>query len=151
MPATHRLDASVVHYEWNNAIPPRLVADPGDTLVLDTSEEPEHYQATHGSLRNQGSVAARAQRGDRTGERPKPRKDAVADASRATARGPSTECRRPRSTGAGQGCVGLAIARCRGRIGIGARLESPERLAPWGDRRALEPAARSGGSEGPLP
>ena len=25
MPASHRLDATVVHYEWNNAIPPRLV------------------------------------------------------------------------------------------------------------------------------
>ena len=32
MPATHRLDKSVAHYEWNNAIPARLVADPGDTL-----------------------------------------------------------------------------------------------------------------------
>ena len=31
MAATHRLDATVVHHEWNNAIPPRLRVEPGDT------------------------------------------------------------------------------------------------------------------------
>ena len=30
MPRQHFLDASLVHYEWNNAIPPRLEIDPGD-------------------------------------------------------------------------------------------------------------------------
>jgi hypothetical protein len=30
---THRLDASLVHYEWNNAIPPRLTVQPGDTVT----------------------------------------------------------------------------------------------------------------------
>jgi hypothetical protein len=35
MPRTHRLDADVVHYEWNNAIAPRLEIGPGDTVVFD--------------------------------------------------------------------------------------------------------------------
>jgi acetamidase/formamidase len=43
MPASHRLDAAVVHYEWNNAIAPRLVADPGETLVLDTRDAADGY------------------------------------------------------------------------------------------------------------
>jgi acetamidase/formamidase len=43
MPASHRLDAAVVHYEWNNAIPPRLVIEPGDTLVLDTRDAADGY------------------------------------------------------------------------------------------------------------
>ena len=32
----HRLDAEQVHYEWNNALPPRLQIEPGDTVVLFT-------------------------------------------------------------------------------------------------------------------
>jgi acetamidase/formamidase len=43
MPSTHRLDSSVVHYEWNNAIPPRLVVDPGDTIVVDTRDAGDGY------------------------------------------------------------------------------------------------------------
>jgi acetamidase/formamidase len=43
MSMTHRLDASVVHYEWNNAIPPRLVVDPGDTIVADTRDAADGY------------------------------------------------------------------------------------------------------------
>jgi len=43
MAATHRLDAATVHYEWNNAIPPRLVVEPGDTLVLDTRDAADGY------------------------------------------------------------------------------------------------------------
>ena len=43
MSGTRRLDATVVHYEWNNAIPPRLVAEPGDTLVLDTRDAADGY------------------------------------------------------------------------------------------------------------
>jgi acetamidase/formamidase len=38
MARTHRLDASQVHYEWNNAIPPRLEIDPGDLVVFDTRD-----------------------------------------------------------------------------------------------------------------
>jgi acetamidase/formamidase len=43
MPASHRLDATTVHYEWTNAIPPRLVVEPGDTLVLDTRDAADGY------------------------------------------------------------------------------------------------------------
>jgi acetamidase/formamidase len=41
--SSHFLDASVVHYEWNNAIPPRLVVDPGDTIVVDTRDAGDGY------------------------------------------------------------------------------------------------------------
>ena len=36
--ATHELDASLVHYEWNHALPPRLEIDPGDTVVFRTRD-----------------------------------------------------------------------------------------------------------------
>jgi acetamidase/formamidase len=39
----HRLDASLVHYEWNNAIPPRLTIGPGDTVVVDTRDAADGY------------------------------------------------------------------------------------------------------------
>lgn len=39
----HRLDASQVHYEWNNALPPRLEIDPGDTVVFDTRDAADGY------------------------------------------------------------------------------------------------------------
>ena len=38
MARTHRLDAGQVHYEWNNAISPRLEIEPGDTVVFDTRD-----------------------------------------------------------------------------------------------------------------
>jgi acetamidase/formamidase len=37
------LDASLVHYEWNNAIPPRLTIVPGDTVVFDTRDAADGY------------------------------------------------------------------------------------------------------------
>jgi acetamidase/formamidase len=40
---THRLDRSVVHYEWNRAIPPRLEVDPGDTIVFETRDAADGY------------------------------------------------------------------------------------------------------------
>jgi acetamidase/formamidase len=43
MSSTHRLDSSVVHYEWNNAIAPRLVVDSGDTIVVDTRDAGDGY------------------------------------------------------------------------------------------------------------
>jgi acetamidase/formamidase len=43
MPRTHHLDASQVHYEWNNAIPPRLDIEPGDTVVFDTRDAADGY------------------------------------------------------------------------------------------------------------
>ena len=47
MSRTHRLDASLVHYEWNNAIPPRLEIDSGDTVVFDTRDAADgHYSPT---------------------------------------------------------------------------------------------------------
>ncbi len=43
MSTTHHLDASVVHYEWNNAIAPRLTIEPGDTVVFGTRDAADHY------------------------------------------------------------------------------------------------------------
>ncbi len=52
MPASHRLDATVAHYEWNHAIPPRLVAEPGDTLVLDTRDAADGYYTATSTSRD---------------------------------------------------------------------------------------------------
>jgi acetamidase/formamidase len=41
--ATHHLDAEQVHKEWNNALPPRLTIDPGDTVVFDTRDASDRY------------------------------------------------------------------------------------------------------------
>ena len=43
MTRTHRLDASLAHYEWNNAIPPRLTVEAGDTVVFDTRDAADGY------------------------------------------------------------------------------------------------------------
>ncbi len=43
MARTHRLDAGLVHYEWNQAIPPRLAIAPGDTVVFDTRDAADGY------------------------------------------------------------------------------------------------------------
>jgi acetamidase/formamidase len=43
MPTTHRLDATVVHHEWNNAIAPRLEIQAGDTVVFDTRDAADGY------------------------------------------------------------------------------------------------------------
>jgi acetamidase/formamidase len=43
MAETHTLDASQVHHEWNNAIPPRLTIDPGDTVVFDTRDAADGF------------------------------------------------------------------------------------------------------------
>jgi acetamidase/formamidase len=43
MARTHELDASGVHYEWNNSIPPRLEIDPGDTVVFRTRDAADRY------------------------------------------------------------------------------------------------------------
>ncbi|HYE89957.1 MAG TPA: acetamidase/formamidase family protein [Terriglobales bacterium] len=39
----HALDAETVHYEWNNALAPRLTIDPGDTVVFDTRDAADRY------------------------------------------------------------------------------------------------------------
>jgi acetamidase/formamidase len=53
MPRTHRLDRSQVHREWNNALPPRLEIDPGDTVVFETRDAADGYYSpgsTHESV-----------------------------------------------------------------------------------------------------
>jgi len=77
MPASHPLDAAVVHYEWNNAIPPRLVAEPGDTLVIDTRDAADGYYtpastsrdtAARGPFRGHPLTGPVAVRGARPGD-----------------------------------------------------------------------------------
>lgn len=43
MARTHKLDAGTVHYEWNNALAPRLEIDPGDTVVFDTRDAADRF------------------------------------------------------------------------------------------------------------
>jgi len=50
MPRQYFLDASRVHYEWNNAITPRLEIDPGDIVVFETRDASDEFytpQSTH--------------------------------------------------------------------------------------------------------
>jgi acetamidase/formamidase len=51
--AEHHLDANDVHREWNNALPPRLTIDPGDTVVFDTRDAADRYyskSSTHADV-----------------------------------------------------------------------------------------------------
>jgi acetamidase/formamidase len=53
----HHLDRSTVHYEWNNAIAPRLEIEPGDTVVFDTRDAADGYYtptATHSDVLGRG-------------------------------------------------------------------------------------------------
>jgi acetamidase/formamidase len=43
MARLHRLDRSVVHYEWNRDLPPRLEVEPGDTVVFETRDAADGY------------------------------------------------------------------------------------------------------------
>ena len=43
MPETHQLDASLVHYEWNNGLAPRLTIDAGDTVIFATRDASDGY------------------------------------------------------------------------------------------------------------
>jgi acetamidase/formamidase len=55
--AQHHLDATEVHKEWNNAIPPRLTIDPGDTVVFDTRDAADRYyskSSTHADVIGRG-------------------------------------------------------------------------------------------------
>jgi acetamidase/formamidase len=57
MPTTYRLDASQVHYEWNNAIAPRLTIEPGDTVVFDTRDAADRFYrraSTHDDVLRRG-------------------------------------------------------------------------------------------------
>ena len=56
-PSMHELDAGQVHYEWNNAIPPRLRIEPGDTVVFQTRDAADGYYSrasTHADVVNRG-------------------------------------------------------------------------------------------------
>jgi len=45
VPRTHQLDCDVVHYAWDNATPPRLVIDSGDTVVMRCRDSSDgHYR-----------------------------------------------------------------------------------------------------------
>jgi acetamidase/formamidase len=57
MARTHHLDRGTVHYEWNNAIPPRLEIEPGDTVVFDTRDAADGYYSpasTHSDVLGRG-------------------------------------------------------------------------------------------------
>jgi hypothetical protein len=54
-PKSHFLDARVVHYEWNNAIAPRLTIDPGDS----TGDRRDHPPVPPPG-RSSGSTARRS-------------------------------------------------------------------------------------------
>src|SRR5260370_337336 len=53
----HHLDAGQVQYEWNNAIPPRLEIEPGDTVVFETRDAADRYYSrasTHADVLARG-------------------------------------------------------------------------------------------------
>ena len=55
--AEHHLDADEVHKEWNNALPPRLTIEPGDTVVFDTRDAADRYYSktsTHADVIGRG-------------------------------------------------------------------------------------------------
>ncbi|MBI3635811.1 MAG: acetamidase/formamidase family protein [Candidatus Rokubacteria bacterium] len=43
MPTTHRLDTSGIHRQWDNALPPRLEIEAGDTVVVQTIDAANRY------------------------------------------------------------------------------------------------------------
>jgi acetamidase/formamidase len=54
---THRLDHDQVHQEWNNALPPRLTVDPGDTVVFETRDAANRFYSkasSHDDVLNRG-------------------------------------------------------------------------------------------------
>jgi len=54
---THHLDRGTVHREWNNALPPRLTIDPGDTVVFETRDAADGYyslKSTHADVLGRG-------------------------------------------------------------------------------------------------
>ena len=53
----HHLDAGQVQYEWNNAIPPRIEIDPGDTVVFETRDAADRFYSrasTHADVLARG-------------------------------------------------------------------------------------------------
>ena len=57
MASTRSLDARTVHYEWNNALEPRLRIEAGDTVVFDTRDAADGYYtpaSTHADVLARG-------------------------------------------------------------------------------------------------
>jgi len=57
MARTHHLDASKVHYAWDNSLSPLLTIDPGDTVVFDTRDAADYYysrNSTHADVLARG-------------------------------------------------------------------------------------------------
>jgi acetamidase/formamidase len=55
--ATHHLDASHVHYAWDQSLAPRLEIEPGDTVVFDTRDAADRYysrSSTHADVLARG-------------------------------------------------------------------------------------------------
>src|ERR1700693_4730876 len=53
----HELGGNHVHYEWNNAIAPRLEIEPGDTVVFQTRDAADGFysrESTHADVLNRG-------------------------------------------------------------------------------------------------
>ncbi|HEY7437476.1 MAG TPA: acetamidase/formamidase family protein, partial [Methylomirabilota bacterium] len=53
----HHLDDAQVHQEWNNALPPRLEIEPGDTVVFDCRDAANRYYSrtsTHDDVMSRG-------------------------------------------------------------------------------------------------
>ena len=54
---THHLGHEEIHQEWNNALPPRLTIDPGDTVVFDTRDAANRFytkDSTHDDVLRRG-------------------------------------------------------------------------------------------------
>ena len=57
MATTHQLDATQVHYAWDNSLAPRLLIDPGDTVIFDTRDAADRYYSrasTHADVLARG-------------------------------------------------------------------------------------------------
>jgi acetamidase/formamidase len=57
MARTHQLDATQVHYAWDNSLAPRLEIDPGDTVIFDTRDAADRYYSrasTHADVLARG-------------------------------------------------------------------------------------------------
>ena len=57
MPKTYHLDATQVHYAWDNSLAPRLEIDPGDTVAFDTRDAADYYYSrgsTHADVLARG-------------------------------------------------------------------------------------------------
>ncbi len=53
----HHLDVGQVHYQWNNALPPLLEIEPGDTVVFETRDAADGYyspSSTHADAAARG-------------------------------------------------------------------------------------------------